>query len=318
MFSLTKYFFKQTLISFYKEKDKFIVQKKIIKNNKTLSTEIFEFEDDEFKKFITSSFIDNPQTYISTIIDTFNQGIVNSCNHSRYKELGINIDNIKILCIKTFSIFIGLYELNEFKKFMQNYKVDYLFSPYLLIHYNTTHQKNTLYLLITQSFACMIIYKDKKIQYSNISQFEDNDDTANINVQNESEDELDDIDDLVDDIDDIESLDDDLDSLDDINDIDDISDLDMMNSNSSDENISTQLENTKNELNTIEFVKNSIKDYYENYDADFLEKIEVIYNKDLSKNLIKSLEEETLLEINSTEIDILSAINELALKEINV
>ena len=116
MFSIVKRFIKTTFISFYKEKELFYTQKLIIKNNKVINKieENFENEDD-FIKFIKLALIENTQTYISTIIKTYNQGCIDSCSHSRYKELNINIDNIKILCIKNkFSIFIGLFELQEF------------------------------------------------------------------------------------------------------------------------------------------------------------------------------------------------------------
>jgi len=314
MFKLIKYFFKETLISFYQEKDKFFVQKRVIKKEKILSEEIFEFEKDEFLKFINISFMENTQTYISTIIDTFNQGIVNSCNHSKYKELGINIDNIKILCLKDFSVFIGLYELNEFKKEITQYKVDFIFSPYLIIQENSTKKDNTLYILISNNFASLIIYKNKEIIYSNTLQLEDNSTPQQIEDIKDNDSVLDDIDDLVDDIDDLDSLDDDLDDLENIDDIDSIDELPHTN----EDNINSQLETTKNELNIVEFIKNSIKDYYENYEANFLEQIEIMYNKEISNNLLKTLKDETLLEIETKECDLLSNINNLALKEINV
>ena len=319
MHRLIKIFLKHTLIAFYKEKDTFLVQKIIIKNKNIISEEEFQFNEEEFLNFIQSCFIENTQTYISTIIDTFNQGCVDSCSHSRYKEIGINIENIKILCLKDYSIFIGLYELNEFKKEIKKYQVDFVFSPYLIIDMNNKNTANTLYLLITKTFIAVVIYQKPNIPlYSNIFQLK-------IETNNDSsldEDTInDDIDDNIDD--DIELIEDieDLDDLDDLNenideDIDDFNDIDNINDSSN--NMQEDMSEIKNELETLEFLKNSIKDYYESYSDEFLSDIHILYNEDISDKFIKNIKEETLLEVDTKKINILSYINELAKKETDV
>ena len=316
MFKLAKYFIKQTILSFFKKGDNYLVQKQIVKNNKILEKVEFEFNEAELKQFIKSCFIENTQTYISTIIDTFNQGVVDSCSHSKYKELGINLDNIKILCLKDYSIFIGLYELNMFQKKMQKFNVDFIFSPYLLIDVNKKNTQNSLYILITDNFVIVLIYEDSiKPKYSNIYQFKLDEETDSLEEHEEIEnidEEIENID-LVDDIEDLEGideLDENIDSsIDDINDIED--DL------SKDENIDDIVE-VKNEIETLDFIKNSIKDYYENYSDNFLEYGYIFYDTEISKKLISNIENETFLEIKSEKMDILSTINTLALKEIDV
>lgn len=318
MFKLIQYFIKETLIAFYKTKDKYIVQKREVKNNKILSSENFEFEEEEFINFINSCFIENTQTYVSTIIDTFNQGIVDSCSHSKYKELGINLDNIKILCLKDYSIFIGLYEINQFQKKMKKFKIDYIFSPYLLIDLNKKDTNNSLYILLTDSFIIILIYEDaKKPKYSNIYQFkfEDNIDKTTSDEENDI-DTFDDIDDLVDDIeeiDDIENLDEDIDDVDSLDDIEN-----MQTDQNDDSNIQEEISDVKNEIESLDFIKNSIKDYYENYSDNFLEYGYIFYEDETSDKFITHIENETFLEIKKEKIDILNIINDLALKEINV
>jgi len=318
MRKLISYFIKETLVAFYKIGDKFVVQKQIIKNSKILSTEDFEFNEEEFLKFINSCYIENTQTYISTIIDTFNQGCVDSCSHTKYKELGINIDNIKILCLKNYSIFIGMYELNNFIKENEKYKIDYVFSPYLLVDINKKDTKNSIYIFIDENFVIVLIYEDGiKPKYSNIYQFKVNDESMMTDEVDNSDDidgvdDLDDID-LVDDIeelDDIEDLDDDIDSIDDINDIAPLED--------SSENIKEDIKEAKNEIETLEFVKNCIKDYYEDYSENFLEYGYVLSSELISEKFVKTLKDETFLELKSETIDVLGLINDLALKELNV
>ena len=318
MFKLIQYFIKETLIAFYKTKDKYIVQKKEVKNNKILSSENFEFKEKEFIKFINSCFIENTQTYISTIIDTFNQGIVDSCSHSKYKELGINLDNIKILCLKDYSIFIGLYEINQFQKKMKKFKIDYIFSPYLLIDLNKKDTNNSLYILLTDSFIIILIYEDaKKPKYSNIYHFklEDNIDKTTSDEENDI-DTFDDIDNLVDDIEEIDDIDDLNEDIDDVDSLDDIEN--MQTDQNDDSNIQEEISDVKNEIESLDFIKNSIKDYYENYSDNFLEYGYIFYEDEMSNKFITHIENETFLEIKKEKIDILSIINDLALKEINV
>jgi len=318
MFKLIHHFIKETLISFYKSKDKYNVQKRIIKHNKTLSQEEFIFEEDEFIDFIKTCFIENTQTYVSTIIDTFNQGCVDSCSHSKYREVGINLDNIKILCLKDYSIFIGLYEINQFEKEMKKFKVDYIFSPYLLIDLHKKETNNSIYILYTDSFVIVLIYEDaKKPKYSNIYQFKFDESNEKVSIEENHEDDLDafdDIDDLVDDIEEIESLDDTLDE--DIESIDDISDTEHIEDEQ--EEIEEEMSDVKNEIETIDFIKNSIKDYYESYSDNFLEYGYILYSDAISHKFVKDIENETFLEIKKEKIDILSIINDLATKELNV
>ena len=319
MFKLIQYFIKETLVAFYKNKDKYIVQKRVVKNNNILSSENFEFEEEEFIKFINSCFIENTQTYISTIIDTFNQGVVDSCNHSKYRELGINLDNIKILCLKDYSIFIGLYEINQFQKEMKKFKVDYIFSPYLLIDLNKKNTPNTLYILYSSNFVILLIYEDAhKPKYSNIYQFKVEE--AEETIENNNEDEIiEDFDDSIDDlVDDIEEIDD-IEDLDDIDEeIEHIDNIDDLDDTTSSKNIQDEMLDAKNEIETIDFIKNSIKDYYESYSDKFLENGYIFYDEDISDKFVKNIEEETFLEIKQEKIDILDIINDLSLKEINV
>jgi len=321
MFKLINYFIKETLIAFYKIKDKYIVQKIIVKKGEVLSKEDFEFSEDEFLSFLKTSFLENTQTYVATIIDTFNQGCVDSCNHSKYRELGINLDNIKILCLKDYSIFIGLYELNQYRKNLEKFQVDYIFSPYLLLHMKNKQTPNSFYLLYTESFVTLLIYEDaNKPKYSNIYQFKLIETDDSLSENNSDIDDLSDIDDIADEIEDIEEIE----SLDDIGDDieDSIDDIDDIESSIGDidekEDIQDDIINTKNEIETIEFIKNSIKDYYESYSNQFLEIGYILYDNDISSKFVKNIEEETFLDIKQEKVELLDMINELSLKELNV
>jgi hypothetical protein len=127
-----------------------------------------------------------------------------------------------------------------------------------------------------------------------------------------------------------DEFDDDLgiDDIEEIEGIDDIEDLDELESgidsdlveDIGDNNQTTKndIEFMKNELEIADFLKNSIKDYYENYSTNFLEHIYCIDKVDISDKILKELENELFLKIEKIEINLLSSINELARRELNV
>jgi hypothetical protein len=312
MFSVIKSFIKTTFIAYYKEDKYFYVQKIIVKRDKIIEKDNRTFENEkEFLDFINISLIENTQTYIATIIMNYNQGCIDSCSHTRYKEFGINIENVKILCIKNqFSIFIGLLELQEFKKKTQKYSVDLIYSPYLIIENNKEETKNTLYALITKENIVLSIYKEKFPLYSSIYEFK-KEETEN---QNEIDNSMFDDDIPIDDVEEIEDLDDLEDLEEDINENineEEIEDLDNNRDNNNFQNI-------KEETEIIHFIKDSIKDYYENYSDDFIENIYVLKANELDTKFLKELEDELLVSIKIKQINILDNINLLAREDINV
>jgi len=316
MFSIIKLFIKKTFISFYREQNKFYTQKIVIKKDKILekSETIFEKEE-EFINFIKTSLLENTQTYISTIIMNYNQGCLDSCSHTEYEKFGINIENIKILCIDNrFSIFIGILEFNEFKKEMNKYKVDLIYSPYLIIDLNKSNKKNSLYILITKENIILSIYKtiDKPI-YGSIYEFKDDNES-----QNQTSDDIntdifnDDIE--IDDVDEIE----DLETLDDLDEIDEEIEENLKNEEKSLEETESNIYQLKEENEIINFIKDSIKDYYENYSNDFIENIYLFKNYDFDTSFIQELKDELFIDIEIKNIKILEELNNLAKKDINV
>jgi hypothetical protein len=320
MFSVIKSFIKTTFIAYYKEDKYFYVQKIIVKRDKIIEKDNRTFENEkEFLDFINISLMENTQTYIATIIMNYNQGCIDSCSHTRYKEFEINIENVKILCIKNqFSIFIGLLEFQEFKKKTQKYSVDLIYSPYLIIENNKEETKNTLYALITKENIVLSIYKEKFPLYSSIYEFKKEETKNREEYQEdnnsifEEEIPIDDVEEI-DDIEEIENLDD-LENLD--------KDLDENieeNLNNNEENIGNEsFTNIKEETEIINFIKNSIKDYYENYSDDFIENIYILKTYELDTKFLKDIEDELLVTVKVKEIDILDNINLLARKDIDV
>ncbi|NPA54933.1 MAG: hypothetical protein GXO40_01045 [Epsilonproteobacteria bacterium] len=334
-----KLFMKEIFVAFYKDENTFHTQKLVIKNDKIIHKEEFEFTQEELMNFINDCFMESTQTYVSTFIDTFNQGCVDSCSKTRYKELGINIDNLKILCLEDkYSIFVGLYELNLFQKEVERFRVDYIFSVFLLLDIHKTKQPNSIYVLFTSTFVAAVIYTDGiRPTYSNIYQFSTVSDDDEYMEDEDFDSDMSDIEfdevDILDDIGDIgdieevdtQDLDSDIDEqaeanlekLDNLDNIEELDDDQIANLQPEDDDID-DIANVKAEIEALDFIKNCIKEYYDDYADDFLQECNFFYTTKISKNFIKDIESETALDIKADDLDILDTINQLAMKEHNV
>ena len=305
---IKKKLIKIDLISYYLKDEIYYVLKNRLKNDELIEIEKNEFSKDELENYIRESLAKNSFTYISTYVNSVNQGVVNSCSHNYYKEIGIDINNIKILCIKNqFSIFIGMYDFNNLKKDNEIFKFDYLYSPFVII-YNYKVENNSAYLLTFEDNVVLMITTDKPI-YGNIHYFSDEEkeeSTSSINL-----DELDDDIGILDELDDLDDLDESIEDTADLLDDDEVESED-------DSSLGESVNTLKDEIDTIEFLKSAFKDYYDNYASDFIEKIVILNNYNISDTLSKSIEKEFFIDTQLEEFNLLQHMNLLAKEDIDV
>jgi len=281
--------FKPNFIAFYKAKSKYKVLNEQYKKEKIIFSETKEFESiNDLKEYIDTVTEDNPQTYVSTFITSLNQGIVPSCDKHKYKELEIDINNIKMVCINNkYSFYTTLYGLMEIKK--EYPFIDFLYSVYAIIDKNSTLRHNSLYILSTEEFSYILIYKDHIPVFGDI--FEINEE-----LQNEEE------------------------NIEDISDIDIVEDFDEALDEDI-ENIEEEPEENENiehfniESKILEHVKTAIKEYYEN-GGDFIEKIFIFDTIGIEKTITDMINDEIFIESSLNKIDILKTLNEISRKNV--
>ncbi len=282
---LLKIFIKPNFISFYKE-DKFYLLNEQYKNDKLIFEEKKEFNTKkELINYIKEISSSNPQTYVSTVILSQNQGVVPSCDKKEYKKLGIELENIKYICIKNrYSFYTTIYELMELTK---SFEPDFLYPIFALIDIKATSKHNTLYILTTKSFNFILIYKDSIPVYSDIFEIEE----KTTEFKEEDEDEIEDISDIdiIEDFDDI--LDEDIENIEEINE--------------------PSVEETKEEYRIIEDIKNALKEYYEE-GGDFIEKIVILDTLNIPQEIKTLIEDEIFITTTVQEFDILKTINQIS------
>jgi len=282
--------FKPNLIAFYKDEDIYKVLNEQYKKNDIIFSETKEFENKkDLINYIHTITEDNPQTYVSTLIQTQNQGVVPSCNKQKYKELGIENDNIKFVCINNkYSFYITIYELMEIKREFKC--IDFSYSAFALIDYKSSLRHNSLYILFDRKYSYILIYKDHIPIFSDI---------FDLTYEEEQTEEIEDISDIdiVEDFE--ESLDEDIENIDE----------DEIENN--DENI----ENLNLEYKITEHIKTALKEYYEG-GGDFVEKIFIFDTLEIEKNITDIINDELFIEVSLEKFELLKTINEISRKNV--
>jgi len=275
-------FIKKAYISFYEDK-KIILNIDIIKNKKIIESKKKELEDkNELKNEIEIIKEDFTQYYISTIIDTINQGVIPSCSKTEYKKRSIDIENIKYICINNkYSFYVFLYDLINLKKELE---LDYIYSIFAPIDFFAKNKKNIFYVLILNKLIAILGYENNIPIYSEISYIEED-----------------------------EELDEELEIIDDIDlDIDEEISEDIEEESQNLNLEEPSIEHTDIEYKIIEILKNSLKDYYENYSNDFLEQIIFLDTIDLNNTLTKIVNDELLMESKIIKFDLGKTLNKIS------
>ncbi|GAB6045410.1 hypothetical protein JCM11957_10080 [Caminibacter profundus] len=290
-------FFKKQFVSFYKDNNyKLILE--IVKNKKVLQSTEKEFnEKEELEKFIKETIDENPQTYTSTMLLTLNQGVMDSCSKQKYLEKDIDYDNIKILCIDNkYSFYASIYDLSSIKKeFLL--PIDFIYSVFAIIDSIATYKKNRFYILTMHKYIAILGYENNKPIYS---------DLIELNEEEEKQEEIEDIDIL----DDIEDLSEDIEEL--SEDIEETSvDIEEIDENLKESELTTDIE-----VNILNSIKESLKDYYDNYSSDFIEKIIILDTVGIDIQITNLIEDELFISTEIQQIDLLKSINRLSIESI--
>jgi hypothetical protein len=289
-------FIKRQFISFYRD-DYYILLFEIVKNKKVIESEKKEFkEKKDLEKFIKEKIDENPQTYVSSVLLTLNQGIIDSCSKQKYLEKNIDYDNVKIICINnSYSFYASIYDISALLK---EYKIpiDFLYSIFAIIDYLAKERKNSFYVLALKNYIAILGYENFKPIYSDFI------------ILNEETKEIEEIEEI-----------DDLDLLDDIDEIDenieDVSEnIEDINEEELEEKLNTLT--TDIEVNILNSLKNSIKDYYDNYSSDFIEQIIIFDSVGLDIAITNLIEDELLIPAELINIDLLKSINEVSIESI--
>ena len=288
---LKKLFYRPNFISFYEEKGIYKLLNEKYKDNKLIFSENKEFDNkEELVKYINSIIESNSQTYTSTILKTINQGIVPSCKKTLFKDIGLDVDNIKYVCINDkYSFYTSLYELLEIQKKFGF--LDFLYSPFSIIDYKVKARNNLLCILVIKDALFFLIYKELIPVFGEIEEI-------NEKEQQTKEEEIEEIEE----IDDLDLLED----IDEVENIEDNSDIETSKTNKL-----SSIEHLSIENRIFNKLREILKEYYEN-SPEFVEEIIIYDSIDIDKNIKLLIEDEFFINTTIKKIDLLKIINEIS------
>ncbi|HIQ50402.1 MAG TPA: hypothetical protein EYH54_00350 [Nautiliaceae bacterium] len=297
---LKKLFYRPNFVSFYKEESIYKLLNEKYKNDKIIFSENKEFNNKkELVKYINLIIESNPQTYTSTILKSINQGIIPSCKKSHFKEMGLDINNIKYICINNkYAFYTSLYELLEIEKEFPF--LDFLYSPFSIIDYKAKIRNNSLYILIIRGFLFFMIYKNSIPVFGEIEEFNEKSPKNEDNEEGEIEE--------IDDLDLLDEINEDIDEIETIEDLDSIEEISQTTKSSS----GTHLNIENKVFNKLQEI---LKEYYEN-SSDFIENIIIYDTINISNNLKVLIEDELFINTDIQNINLLKTINEMSKKNV--
>jgi len=150
----------------------------------------------------------------------------------------------------------------------------------------------------SSSFIAILGYENNKPIYSDLIELNEE--------EEEKQEEIEDIDIL----DDIEDLSEDIEEL--SENIEETSiDIEEIDESLEENELTTDIE-----VNILNSIKKSLKDYYDNYSSDFIEKIIILDNVGIDIQITNLIEDELFISTEIQQIDLLKSINRLSIESV--
>jgi hypothetical protein len=324
---------------------------KIIKNNtlvKKISKSFPLTSDEELSEqiedYIDDLYNEYSYVYVSYLLQSMGQGAIAGIHTSDFEKNSVDVKNISQISIeKTWSMYASYIDINVAKNIFKNVGVDFIFSPFSLIHFLSKEKLNSekpiLYFLNHEDFIAICIFQKEALLFASF--FRTSTDEKLVagdeidDWEEEGEEkgvenliELDHIDEEREDeefssLDDLENLDDvdsSVDTIDDENeasfsDIDEEKkDLGHFNSGAQEGN----LELFGRDVLVYKYLSSSIREFYTNhlYESDFIKKVVIYDGYEISTDLVDMIENELMMEIEIDKIDINEKLCDMSIKEV--
>jgi len=316
-----------------KIKDKFDKSFEMIPNDEKLPKEMEEYFVSLWEKY--------NYVYISVLLNSMGQGAIKGTTEEEFEKANVDSKNVKSVKFKSWSAYVSFIDIGWMQKIYSNVGVDLAYSPFVVLYSLLKNYKlktrPTLYILNQASSVTIGIFKEETLYFGAFYKICKEDIvSSSIEIddwENEEEEEnvrglasLDNSDDNDDNDEELSNLDDlgQLDALDDTFDTEEFSDIkesidssNLLDSQTEDANLG-DIELYGRDLEIYKFLKKALKEYYKNdiYESDFIEEAVIFDAYDLSHEMIDSIENDLLLDLQMHKIDIDEAVYELSVKDI--
>ncbi len=338
--NIIKRYFSNIFISIVPENDTYRIFSKVLKNGKLKEKfdKVFEVSvsDEKLHEDIEEYLISLQEkynfAYISLYLDSMGQGAISGVDAGDFAKYSVDITHVHIVKFKTWSAYASYIDINWIKKVYSNVGLDFIYSPFVLLYFllkeNKLCEYPTLYMLNLKDTFALAVFKEERLLFSAFFKLNNEELIDAESVEDwENEEEEKGVEDLVsldgsseeEDLSDIEELNE-LEELEELDDnIEDEIAGDDESDNEYDDNSSVEeIELFGRDLQIYKYLKAFLKEYYTNplYESDFINDIIVYDSYEMSAEIINSIENDLLLDIQMHKVDVAEKLCDLTIKEV--
>jgi len=309
---LLRYFWPKTALLFYMDDKKIEAAFGYIEDDHHIAIEerrtIPIEQESEFVQWCAEIRETYPKTYITTVLDTVNQGALPHCSQDVMQRFGVDAELVQSLCIdNSWLAYTSMIEKRWFEKRCQDIPIDLLYSPFVLLYHKSRPlfaERPALFILHRKGMLLLSVFSQDRLWYSQMV------------LIAESEHDIEEP--VIEDDDTLDELDFDLEALED--DVRPISDIDMLGDFSEDEEEqdTEALERIEYTLNLFEEIKSAIHKFYndDRYDHEFIEKITIFDMDEITHDLVRYIKDELFMEASLHAFDPIDVMAELVVEEV--
>ncbi len=342
--SIIQKYFTNLFISIIEEEGSYRLFCKVLKNNKTLEKFDKTFEivpsdeklDSSIEDYLISLQEKYNTVYTALLLNSMGQGAIQGTHDKDFQRFSVHSNSVKAVKFKSWSSYVSYIDLNWIQKIYENVGLDFVYSPFvilynLLLDYKLKHNF-TLYILNQEASFTIGIFKGDTLCFGAFYKVNNSVKlSSGIDIDDwEDEEEESDVGGMVE-----------LDNLDTggLLNLDDLSELGTLDNESEDEGFSElkdeeeidnlpeleteesgieDLELYGRDLDIFKFLKKALEEYYKNevYESDFIENAIIFDGYDLSQEMVQSIEDDLMLNLEIHKIDIAGTVCDLSIKEV--
>jgi len=339
-------YFTNLFIAIIEEGSSYKLFSKVVKSGKvkekfekTFETKASSEElDDEMSKYLISLQEKYNYVYIALLLNSMGQGAIKGVSDLEFERSKVDPKSVKAVKFKNWSAYVSYIDINWIKKIYAKVGLDLVYSPFIVL-YNLLLEhklktKATLYILNQENSVTVSVFKEDILYFGAFYKVNKEDVLDGIDVdgwENEEEeesavedlatldtqDEEEDLSDL-DDLSELDTLDTELTQGDEFSDIDEKNGIDSLLGSDVDDISIEDIELYGRDLEIYKFLNRALKEYYKNeiYESDFVEEAVIFDAYDMSHEMIDSIENDLLLDLQMHKIDIGETVCDLSVKEI--
>ena len=183
----------KAFISIIEINNKYYIKVKVVGKNKSVENKVFSKAGDNppiaMAHYIAKIQKKYSYSYVATLLSTINAGAIPLCGDIDYKKYKIECEDIARICINdSWTAYTNRYVLIDLKKYYEKVcDLDFIFPTEAILHFlikdYAESNENILYILHTNIFTNITIFKNKKLPFSSRFIYQNDEDVDTIDEE---------------------------------------------------------------------------------------------------------------------------------------